>query len=630
MNPNIAIEALRQALPTLLGNLDDATFEAIRPHLPKEWVKLAGGEVLFNAGDPSDSLYLVISGRLQASVAGPKGESQIVGEIGRGESVGEMGAFTARPRSATITALRDSVLARIELAAFNEMLKASPGLALNLNRIIIERLERSNTSQKPAHNITNIAVLSISRGLQTSPALQHLVAELKGQQESVLHLTSAMIDSAAGRVDAAQATDDDPDAHHWLVRYLDELEERHALVCYEADAGITPWTRRCLRMADEVLLLASSDASAELSAVEQACLNDSGATRARQTLVVLQPADAVSAVSATGTQRFFAVRPRVQRHFHVRASSKKDMARLARFLSNKAVGLVLAGGGAPGIAHIGVFRALEEAGVPIDAVGGTSIGSVVGAGIAFDRGWKWVYEENRPRFMSNPTSDFNYLPLVSLLAGRKLDRILENSPIGGRDIEDLWLPFYCVSSNWSQACENVHTRGNLKRALLASMAIPGVFPPVIHGNDLLVDGAVFNNMPVDVMSRAGVRTILAVDLRGLDKPCGPYDFAQVPGTWALLLDRLQPKARRRYRLPSILATLMETITLNSHQRMNACAQDVDLLFTPDVARFGVLEWKSYDALVEEGYRHGQEMLAKHWPAMQSGDDCATVGGLANT
>src|SRR5258708_2132831 len=112
MNPSTAIETLRQALPSLLGNLDDATFEAIRPHLPCDWVQLTAGEFLFKAGDPSDSLYFVISGRLEASVVDPDGGSQVLGEIGRGESVGEMGAFTARPRGATVTALRDSVLAR--------------------------------------------------------------------------------------------------------------------------------------------------------------------------------------------------------------------------------------------------------------------------------------------------------------------------------------------------------------------------------------------------------------------------------------------------------------------------------------------------------------------------------------
>jgi NTE family protein len=149
---NPQLDALRLALPSLLGDLDETTFEAIQPYLNWEWTELPGGAVLFREGDPSDYLYVLVSGRLQATVATPTGPL-LVGEIGRGETVGEMGVFTGRPRRATITAARDSVLARIELAAFEKILKALPTLALKLNRVIIERLERRNTSQKTDRNV---------------------------------------------------------------------------------------------------------------------------------------------------------------------------------------------------------------------------------------------------------------------------------------------------------------------------------------------------------------------------------------------------------------------------------------------------------------------------------------------
>ena len=301
----------------------------------------------------------------------------------------------------------------------------------------------------------------------------------------------------------------------------------------------------------------------------------------------------------------------------MRAGRSRDVARLARFLSGNTVGLVLAGGGARGLAHIGIFRALEEAGIPVDVFGGTSIGSVLAACMACDWGWEKVYQENKREFLSNPTSDFNLIPLISLLAGRKLDRILAGS-FDRRPIEELWVPFFCVSSNYSQACEQVHTRGELKRALRASMAIPGVFPPIVSGNDLLVDGGVFNNMPVDVMARTGVRTILAVDLRPDEKQRRELNFTEVPSPWTLLADRFRPKERRRYQIPSMLTTLMAANTLNSQQKMTQVLADVDLLFNPDVNRFSLLEWKSYDLLVEQGYRHAQEVLAKHpWPFQPS-------------
>ncbi len=587
----------------LFGDLDEPAFEVIRPHLA--WVELAGGEVLFREGDASDALFVLISGRLQAVLLGEDGQGQVVGEIGRGESVGEMGVFGARPRGATVTALRDSLLARIKVAAVQTILAAVPALALNLNRLIIERLSRRNASLKQARNVTNIAVVSAGEAVGATAFLRSLAAELKKQQRTVAHLTSEAIDAAAVRPGAAQATDNEPQAHYWLINYLDELESRCSLVFYETDPTPTAWTRRCLRQADEVLLLADARGSPELSATELTCLGAAG-TRARQLLVLLHPADADW---ADGTLPFLARRPNVQRHYHVRAGHDADLARLARFLSGNAVGLVLAGGGARGLAHIGVFRALEEAGITVDLVGGTSIGSVLGCCLARDWGWERIFAENRPEFLSNPTSDLNLFPVVSLLAGRKLRRILSRG-FGDRHIEELWRPFFCVSSNYSQACECVHDRGEVKHALLASMAIPGVFPPSVRGNDLLVDGGVFNNMPVDVMARTGVRTILAVDLRPDNKQRRDLNFTELPAPWALLLDRLRPKAKRRYQVPSMLTILMATNTLNSNQKMSQVVGDVDLHFNPDVRRFGLLEWKSFDLLVAEGYRHAQKVLAE--------------------
>ncbi len=608
MTGSIAAESLRRALPALLGNLDDATFDAIRPHLPTAWVECDGGTALFHEGDPSDCLYLVLGGRLRASVAGPDGGQRVVGEIGRGECVGEMGAFTGDPRHATVVAVRDTVLARIDLASLGQILRAAPALALNVNRVVIDRLQRRNASAKPAHTVRNVAVLAVTEGLRAGPALGRLVAELGRQGVTAAHLTAAGVDGAAGRADAAQAGDDDPDGHRWLADHLDGLEAAHRLVFYEADAGLTAWTRRCLRVADEVLLVADATAPPEPSAAER--FLDGGGAGVGRTLVLVQPTDAAWPAA---TARFLAARPGVGRHLHVRLEVKADVARLARWVSGRAVGLVLAGGGARGLAHIGVFRALEEAGVPVDAVGGTSIGSVLGACVAAGWGWERVSAENRGPFLSNPTADFNLLPLVSLLAGRKLGRILNASPLAGLRVEDLWLPYFCVSSNFTRARPHVHTSGDLRRAVTASMAIPGVFPPVVHGDDLLVDGGVLNNMPVDVMAATGVGKVVAVDLRPEAAVGVPLGFTDVPGTWALIRDRLRPAARRRYPVPSMLAMLTATPFLSSAGRAAAAAADVDVLFRPDVSGFGMLEWRSFDALVEVGYQHARATLAARGP-----------------
>jgi NTE family protein len=381
------------------------------------------------------------------------------------------------------------------------------------------------------------------------------------------------------------------------------------VVFYEADPTATEWTRRCVRQADEVLLLANAQASPELSEIERTCVRGS-AIRARQDLVLLHPAHAEW---ASGTIEFLARRPDVQRPYQVRADNRGDLARLARFLSGNAVGLVLSGGGARGLAHAGVFRALAEAGVEVDAVGGTSMGAFLAVGQALDWSWQKIRDVSKRQAASNPTGDFNLVPLVSLLAGKRLNRVL-TSLFGNRHIEEMWRPYFCVSSNFTKACEVVHTRGDLRRALRASMAIPGVFPPVVSGDALLIDGGVFNNMPVDVMARMGVRTILAVDLRTEITP-SLFGFTEVPGGWTLLGDRLRRAPRRRFPVPSLLNILVAASSLGSDQKVSQMAVDVDVLFKPKVGHFGMLDWKAYDRLFEEGYRSAREVLAKHdpWP-----------------
>ena len=605
---------LRLALPALLGTIDDAAFAAIGPHLPTEWASLGSGRVLFAEGEASDALYLVISGRLRATVG-----DRAVGAIGRGESVGEMGVFTGEPRRATVTAVRDTVLVRISGDAFTAILTASPALALNLNRVVIDRLTRRNAADaRPDRRVTNVAVVAVTPGLPTGPTAARLVAAVRAVDAGpVLHLTRAAVDAAAGRSGAADAADDDPAGHRWLVEHLDRAEAEYRLVVYEVDPTPTAWTRRCLRAADEVVLFVDAAAAPTVSPAEAELLDGDHATAAHRTLVLLHPP---GTAWPTGTAAFLDARPAVGRHLHLRPDTDPrgpaDAARLARFLTGRAVGLVLAGGGARGLAHIGVFRGLDEASIPVDAVGGTSIGSIMAACRAVDWTWQRVHDENRGPFLSNPTRDFNLPPLVSLLSGRRLARILARSPLAGRTIEDLWLPFYCVSANYTRAAEHVHRRGDVAAAVTASMAIPGVFPPVVHeGTDLLVDGGLFNNLPVDVMAAmAGIGTVLAVDLRPPEQAPGRYPFTTVPPTRTLIRDRLRRRHRRQIHLPSMLSTLMTTAFLASADKGRAAAAAADLLFHPDVSAFGLLDWHRFDDLVATGYRHAQTVLAADRPA----------------
>ena len=175
-------------------------------------------------------------------------------------------------------------------------------------------------------------------------------------------------------------------------------------------------------------------------------------------------------------------------------------------------------------------RALQEHGVEIDCVGRTSIGAVL---VAADPPPERAIDVARKAFSTNPTGDFNWLPMLSLIKGRRVRAAIETSteligaPIA---IEDLWKTYFCVATNYSQAREQPILSGDLARALLASIAIPGALPPVVHDGDLLCDGGTFNNFPVDLMrDMRGVGTVIGVDL-GARNP-RRIEFDDVPVAW---------------------------------------------------------------------------------------------------
>jgi NTE family protein len=258
-----------------------------------------------------------------------------------------------------------------------------------------------------------------------------------------------------------------------------------------------------------------------------------------------------------------------------------------------------------------VWRALRSRGVEIDCVGGTSIGALMAALVALDPPAERAIDVARRTFRRNPTGDYNPLPLLSLIRGRRVRAAIEGAigelAGGPIDIEDLWKGFFCVASNYTQGREERLRDGDLGRALRASSAIPGALPPVVRDGDLLCDGGTFDNLPVDAMrGMRGVGRVIGVDV-GARTP-RRLDFDDVPGTWALLRDRLRPRARRRYRLPSLASYLLNVTILYSRSRQGRAQRMSDLHLSPPLHRVGLLEWARFDDILRDGERHAAEVL----------------------
>jgi NTE family protein len=401
---------------------------------------------------------------------------------------------------------------------------------------------------------------------------------------------------------------DDADADHRISLALDGLEAEHDFVLLLADPAPGPWTQRCIRNGDELLLVADAAQPPVVHAIEDSCLTGRPArSEAAEILVLLHPQERVI---PRGTREWLARRP-VTGHVNIRPALERDLARLARLLSRNAVGLVLAGGGARGFAHLGVWRALRERGIEIDVVGGTSIGAAMAALVAADPPVERAIEIARGAFSANPTGDYNLLPLMSLIKGRRVStavhRTLEQLVGAQIDIEDLWKGYFCVASNYSQAREQRIESGDLARALLASMAIPGALPPVIEQGDLLCDGGTFNNFPVDAMRDArGIGKVIGVDL-GVRNP-RKLEFDEVPTSWTLLLDRLRPRRRRRFKLPSLTAYLLNITILYSTSRQREARRLTDLYLNPPLYKVGLLQWSRFDQIVRQGHEYALKVL----------------------
>jgi NTE family protein len=261
------------------------------------------------------------------------------------------------------------------------------------------------------------------------------------------------------------------------------------------------------------------------------------------------------------------------------------MGRLARLLTRRGVGLVLSGGGARGFAHLGVIRALREARVPIDFIGGSSIGSIIAAGVAVG----WSDEEMRMRYRrsfvdTNPVNDYTF-PFVAFTRGRKVSRLLERE-YGDVCIEDLPQPFFCVSANLTTGRALEHRDGRLSEALRASVAIPGVMPPVYRGEDVLVDGAAINNLPVDLMQAHAPGLVIGSDVGA---------------------DRLAPGSRGKRAL-NIFRILMHAGMINNASSAEAQRRLADVLLKPPLANVDLLNWHAFDRAILAGYDYARQAI----------------------
>ena len=397
----------------------------------------------------------------------------------------------------------------------------------------------------------------------------------------------------------AQTADGDA-AHPRLVQLLSEQEIAYRYVVYEADSTPSTWTQRCIRQADHVLLVGAAG-PAEPGVIERDLLQRHEIVRASKSLVLLHEAS----TRQPGGTRLWLDKRDVGMHYHVRWGNRADFARLARLVTGHGVGVVLGGGGARAMAHVGVMRALIEQGCAVDMLSGVSAGAGIAALFAFGFDHATVLEKCR-----KAANRVDYtIPFYALTSGRNWTKTL-TTLFGDRQIEDLWLNYHCISVNLTRAELVVHDSGSLLHATRASSSIPGVLPPVFDGGELLVDGGLLNNLPVDVMrARPWIGSLIALDVSPSKPTTATAPFGYQVSGWKGLWRKINPWLPRE-QIPSIMELLMQCMTMPNAQAANLARNQIDHYLHPPIQPYRLQDWRKMEQIVQAGYEYAQVQLGE--------------------
>jgi len=579
------LKAIFQRLP-LFRDLDRKTINELSEELT--WFSLPAGEPLFFQGAAGDALFVLVSGMLSVTVDDRHGDPKRVGYIHAGETVGELALMSGEPRSATVTALRDSTLFGLDQAAFERLIERHPHTSSVLLRMLAQRQVRMTKLGGLSRQAGTIALISLDPDLSSDAIAQRLAARLD------------LLDPPQGDLQPTKVLG--ADAFEISEDRLHELETIHTRLIYSAqiyDQGrmVDPaWARRCHRQADHVLALAKPTTNLPYRMVRE-LISRREEPRPHDLILFHPPLTETPTIPNASVLRLAA-----DLRVNLRGDGDREMDRLARLVTGQAKGLVLAGGGARGYSHIGVIKALSEVGMPIDLIGGSSIGGIIACGMALGWSWERIYDSIKEAFFdSNPVNDYT-LPFVALTRGDRVTRRLKRY-FGDLTFDQTWQPFYCVSSNLTKGDVELHLEGELWRSLRASIAIPGILPPMIERGQVLVDGGVMNNLPTDIMRDWARGPVIGVDVGQVEAfVCEIKDYSQYP-RWKALF-------RQKTGAPGIASVLIRSATVSSEVFARSCRDQADLLFTPPVEQIELRAWKTLDHCVECGYRHAMDVLEK--------------------
>jgi NTE family protein len=528
--------------------------------------QLLSGEALVLQNTTADAIFVVVSGRFEVRV---EGQPVPLAQVGVGQPIGEIAFFAGGLRTATVVAVRDSVVLELDRASFGHVARRVPAVYDQLLACLARRIADTNARVSGRARVAAARTVTvIAAGNEAIPAefFQRLRAAFAGSGKC-LFLSHAVLKERFPALELDDAT---------VVDWLNVIESEYDLIVYLADLEPTDWTRKAIRQADELLLLAYGVVAAGLNPVEKIALAIHPASRRR--LVRIHDR---RVAFTTGTADWLRERD-VAMHHHVSLEDDQDFRILFRFIAGRAVGFVAGGGGGFGPAHVGIFKAFQERGARFDILGGASVGAAILAGFALFLTPAELDLALKDIFVSSRGFKRWTYPRYSLLDHVEFDKALQRQ-CRGAQIEDIWCSYFAVATDVDRAGHGlcIIRRGPLWKAVRASGSIPALLPPMLTDDGrMLVDGAVVDNIPLAPMKALKSGPNLVVHFA--EPPVQPCTakYESIPGRRQLLCRMLNPFAREKLPdVPGPVAVLRRCFGI--HQNPDLLAIDpLDLVLAP--------------------------------------------------
>ena len=628
--------------------------------------------MIFTIDDPGDCMYIIKSGEVKV-IAGTDENDEVLAYLGRGNYFGEMALLTEEPRSASVMASMDSELLMLTKADFDYLIHKHPSIAVTLSHVLSQRL-RDISIKKAGRQNKVICLLNSLPAESEQKIVIHLARRLLKETNGKVVVVD--LDRSTSQRPSLKIPPGEEKDSAWIVRHLDNVQEDELTAILPEDSSgvdfflpppedeypLSSYAVPLLGLLkefynfvlvhvtmeqqhDETVTRMMEQASTILYLVEQ---RDASLDNARHLLRTLQqehkellkkfevvvvretvipgPLEALKPFIEPYHIHFLRVGQSVNFLFKQQKVSSEvgkneelpqdnlDVSRLARRLGNVSVGLVLGGGGARAYAHLGMLKVFQEEGIPIDILGGTSMGAFLGALFIMGKSVEEILEISRDnwRKLNSPLSWT--LPRIAFIKAKRI-RNLVHDIFGDILIEELPIPFFCVAGDLVSGQEVVLGSGKLYEAILASGALPGFFSPVPRNNMYLVDGGVVNNVPGDVLKKQGIDMVIAVDVTP------EREVYLAPKEELSSAIRAEPNILRRTfgrirRLRSKFGTIllpriiMRVIAIEGLEITRTKARHFDIHIKPNLEDFDLFDFKRLPDIVDIGEQAGRREVTK--------------------